>query len=199
MTLKIFKSGQKKHSRVSKRGKQFFAGKGNEKYQFTFKLGDFVKDTKTGKIGTVVEIFGPAQDPDVKVRLYEPNKTPGLLEVNPRRLKLLSTEEYQKEKKREDPTQSNHKGKYIYEYLYANGEKELLKRNAPLSLADLQNLVGGYIEMHPDPTDPSKTLVMNEEARIDSEKPYKSNQHFPEILGNIVRGKIDKNGDFVGV
>lgn len=52
-------------------------------YIFDFKLGEVVKDIRSGRVGSIVKISGPEFDPDVTIEYADDRSTE---ELNPRRL-----------------------------------------------------------------------------------------------------------------
>lgn len=97
--------------------------------------------------------------------------------------------------------------KYQYKYYKTDGSTEVIKRNKLLSLEEMQELVGGYIEQLALKN--GNVIMVNEEGFL---KALPNNPHFTQddvyaslehtggyLLGNIIEGRIDKDYEFIGV
>ena len=72
-----------------------------------------------------------------------------------------------------------------------DGTKLTLRKTKPLTLAEMQKLVEGYIEMY---TIGLQTFVFNEEGKL---KKLPTNTMYPWLVGTVIRGKL-VDGKFVG-
>jgi hypothetical protein len=88
---------------------------------------------------------------------------------------------------------SGYRSRMKYLLLKTDGTIETLHRNSPLELADLQDLVGGYIE-HVLISN-GLSALMNEEGRLMG---LPQNPFLPAHVGNIVIGR-NENSEFVGL
>lgn len=88
-----------------------------------------------------------------------------------------------------------------YAVYRTGGVREAIDRGKPLSLKQLQEIVGGYIEFVPATvaeTGEQLTVCVNEEGRLKGLKP---NPFLPGIVGDAVVGQIVQGADgahFVG-
>ena len=94
-----------------------------------------------------------------------------------------------------------------YNYYKTDGTKEVIESEKILSLDKLHELVEGYIEGLRLAN--GNYIFLNEEGNL---IPLPKNPHFTNkdiltaeidafggIKGNVIEGKVDHNGDFVGV
>lgn len=94
-----------------------------------------------------------------------------------------------------------------YNYYKTDGTKEVIKSTFPLGLAKLQELVGGFIEGLQLKN--GNYLYINEEGLINDlpKNPHFTNKDimtaeidaFGGLRGNVIEGKLDEEGEFVGV
>lgn len=84
----------------------------------------------------------------------------------------------------------------IYKFLPSCGQELEIKSEEPLELEVLQLLVGGNIEVinAQDPTNPEKTLVINEDGlRLK----LRQNPFYEFVVGNVIEVYLD-DGEMVG-
>ena len=82
--------------------------------------------------------------------------------------------------------------KMIYRLVKASGEVERMTTRKPLTLKQMQKMVGGYIELVPYGTE---TVCCNEEGRL---KHLPVNKFYRDFVGDIIFGKTEE-GEFVGL
>ena len=75
---------------------------------------------------------------------------------------------------------------------HTTGRREMITTRLPLTLEQLQELVGGSIEIV---SDESYTLVINEEGRL---RGLPRNTNYPQLVGKVVQGVCNEDGDFIG-
>ena len=84
----------------------------------------------------------------------------------------------------------------IYTLYKTNGEMVYIEESKPIELKKMQELVGGYIEFTRVFNKRDLHFCVNEEGRINN---LPVNKMFPQYVGDIILGRIDKNGEFIGV